>query len=61
MSKFLDRNHPMFRRFWVRGLTVAFPLVWGAVEFWHAQPFWGLIFGAAGVYALYELFLRAPD
>jgi hypothetical protein len=61
MRKLLDRNDPFFRRVWVRWLTVILPLLWGAVEFWHSQPFWGVLFIAAGVYAAWELLLRAAD
>ncbi len=58
MAKFLDRDHPMFRRVWVRVLTVALPLGWAALEFANASPGFGILFGALGFYALYELFLR---
>jgi hypothetical protein len=61
MRKLLDRNDPFFRRVWVRWLTVILPLLWGAVEFWHSQPFWGVLFIAAGVYAAWELLLRTAD
>ena len=33
MKKFLDRDHPMFRRLWVRVLTVAVPGVMALIEF----------------------------
>lgn len=61
MRKLLDRNDPFFRRTWVRWLTVILPFLWGGVEFWNSQPFWGLLFIAAGAYAAWELFLRAAD
>ena len=54
MRKLLDRNDPFFRRVWVRWLTVILPLLWGAVEFWHSQPFWGVLFIAAA-YVLVNL------
>jgi hypothetical protein len=56
--KFLDRDHPMFRRPWVRVVTVLLPLVWAGVELWMGSPGWALVFGAAGVWAGWELFLR---
>jgi len=59
--KFLDRNDPFFRKMWVRVVTVALPLGWGAVELATGNPGWALMFGAAGAWALYELFLRAAD
>ncbi len=58
MQKFLDRDHPMFRRTWVRVLTVAVPAVMAALEFSVSSPGWGVLFAAAAVWALWELFLR---
>ena len=58
MSKFLDRDHPMFRQAWVRWATVAFPLAWGAFEFYNGSPGWGIVFVGAGLWALWELVLR---
>ena len=31
-KQFLDTNHPMFRKAWVRWATTVFPLAWGAME-----------------------------
>ncbi len=61
MRKLLDRNDPFFRRAWVRWITAILPLLWGLVEFWHHEPFWGVLFVAAGAYAAYELLFRAAD
>lgn len=59
MARFLDRDHPMFRRAWVRWATVVVPTVWGLFElFAFASPGWAILFLAAGAYALYELILR---
>lgn len=58
MQKFLDRDHPMFRRTWVRVLTVAVPGVMTVLEFSAGSPGWGLLFGASAAWALWELFLR---
>lgn len=55
---FLDPDHPMFSKAWVRVLTTAVPLGWAGVEFWAGDPFWGLLFGAAGAYAGYQLFIH---
>lgn len=57
--KFLDTDHPMFRPLWVRILVVAICLGWAAFEFVAGSPFWGMIFGALGVYAGYRFFLAA--
>lgn len=59
MSKrFLDRDHPMFRRAWVRALTVAVPGLMAALEFSMNGPAWGILFGGAAIWALWELYLR---
>lgn len=49
--KFLDTDHPMFRPLWVRVLIVAACIGWAIFEFVDGSPFWGMIFGALGVYA----------
>lgn len=56
--KFLDPNDPFFARAWVRWVTVVLPLVWAGVEFWQAQPIWGAMFLAAGLYAGWQLFFN---
>ncbi len=59
--KILDRNDPVFRHTWVRYATAFSPMIWGVVEFVYASPGWGILFLAAGIYAFWELFLRASD
>lgn len=56
--RFLDPQHPMFDRLWVRIATVAFPAAWALVELWMGAPVWAMIFGAAAAYAGWELFFR---
>lgn len=56
--RFLDRNHPFFAKVWVRGLTVLLPAAMAALDFTMGNPGWGLIFAAASLWALWELFLR---
>lgn len=58
MQKFLDRDHPMFRRKWVRVVTVLVPGIMAVVEFSMGGPGWGVLFGAAAAWGLWELFLR---
>ncbi len=48
---FLDPEHPMFARAWVRWLVTLAPLGWGGFEFIGGEPFWGIMFVAAGAYA----------
>lgn len=54
--KFLDPNHPMFNRVWVRWVCVLIPLAWAVFEFLLGEPIWGGLFGALGVYAGFQLF-----
>jgi len=70
--KFLDADHPMFRRAWVRWVTVLVPAVWSVFEFVAAlspgsdggaaagSPFWGILFGAAAAYAFWVLIVKGP-
>ncbi|SMC46260.1 hypothetical protein [Rhizobium sp. RU36D] len=53
--KFLDSNHPMFQKLWVRIVTVVAPAVWGVVELANNQIAWAIMFLAAAGYAAYEL------
>lgn len=56
--KFLDPNHPMFRRPWVRWATVLVPAAWGLAEtFWIGAPLWGALFLAAAAFAAWKLLL----
>ena len=62
MSKpFLDPDHPMFRRAWVRWVTTLLPLGWGGFELWMGNPIWALLFAAAGAYAGWKLILQGPS
>nr|WP_208021213.1 hypothetical protein [Paracoccus alkanivorans] len=54
----VDPNAPFFRPLWVRVLCVALPLIWAGVELSMNSFFWAILFGAAGVYLGYELFIR---
>jgi hypothetical protein len=56
--KFLDRDHPMFSRAWVRWLTVLFPALWAAVELYFESPGWAVLFAAMSGYAFWVLILR---
>ncbi len=52
---FFQTDHPMFRYALVRWVCVILPLGWAGVEFYMNSPFWGLLFGALGVSALWVL------
>ncbi|NBZ88034.1 hypothetical protein [Stagnihabitans tardus] len=52
---FLDPDHPMFARAWVRWLVSIGPMAWSVLEFWQSEPMWGIIFLAIGAYAFWVL------
>lgn len=56
-SNLLDVNHPFFRPLWRRVLTVVLPLAWAGVEIATGSVGWGMLFGAAGLYAGYQFFV----
>lgn len=56
--KLLDPNDPFFAKPWVRWATGILPLLWGLVEFYFQEPAWGVIFVAAGAYALWMLIIK---
>ena len=60
MRKFLDTNDPFFTKPWRRWAATLVPLGWGAFEMWLQNPFWGLMFLAAGAYAGLELLIKRP-
>ena len=54
----LDADHPMFAKAWVRWVTTLAPLAWACVEFWRGDPFWAVLFVAAGAYAGWVLIYK---
>ena len=56
--KFLNRDDPFFAAPWRRWATTLLPLGWGLFELYLNQPFWAILFLAAGAYAAWELILR---
>jgi hypothetical protein len=56
--KFLDPDHPMFSRRWVRWATVLVPLTWGGVEASVGAWVWAGLFWAIAGYAFFVLILR---
>lgn len=59
--KILDANDPFFKPVWRRWVTAVLPLVWGGVEIVLGNPGWGILFVAAGGYALWALILKGPS
>ena len=54
---FLDFSHPVYRPLWVRLAVVGVSLGWAAVEAVNGNPGWALLFGGAGLAALWGLFV----
>lgn len=46
-----------FLPLWRRVVVVAVCLAWTVFEFVSGSPFWGMLFGGMGLYALWQLFL----
>lgn len=59
--KFIDARHPFFRPLWRRVAVVAVCLGWALFEFASGAPFWGILFGALGLWAVYEFFVAGVD
>lgn len=55
---FLDPDHPMFAKAWVRWLVTLLPIAWGVFELLKGDPMWGILFAAAGGYAGWVLIYK---
>ncbi len=53
----LDPAHPFFAPLWRRLAIVAVTLAWAVFEFATGNPFWGILFGAAGLYCAWQFFI----
>ncbi|NKW71634.1 DUF3329 domain-containing protein [Rhodobacteraceae bacterium R_SAG10] len=53
----LDLRQPFFLPIWRRVALVAVCLGWSLVEFVTGAPFWGVLFGALGIYVFWQFFL----
>jgi len=59
---FFDLQIDFMRPMWRRYVLVAVCLGWSVFEFATGVPFWGILFGALGVYAVWQLFIdKWPD
>ncbi|TXB63441.1 DUF3329 domain-containing protein [Paracoccus aurantiacus] len=60
-----DLQQDVYRPLWLRVVIVAVCLGWAAVEFVSGAPFWGILFGAVGLYAAHQFFIafdpKDPD
>jgi len=56
-NRLLNVRHPWFRPLWTRVLICALVWVWTVTEFARGAPFWGILFGAAGAWLVYQYFI----
>jgi len=59
--KLFDFDHPFFLPLWRRVIVVLFCLGWAVVEFASGTPFWGMLFGAIGLWSAWSLLLRFDE
>ena len=60
MNKFLDADHPMFAKLWVRWVTVLVPTAWAIFEASSEAWIWAFGFAGLAVYAFVILIVRGP-
>lgn len=59
---FFDVQHPFFKPLWRRVAVTVVCLGWAVVEFASGAPFWGILFGAAGLWCAHQFFFAFdPD
>jgi len=57
-----DLDHEFFKPLAVRLITSGVALGWSLFEFITGAPFWGVLFGALGVWCTWHFFLKSkPD
>jgi O-antigen/teichoic acid export membrane protein len=54
---FLDLRSPALRPLWVRVLVTGVCLGWAAFEAANGQAVWAMLFGLAGAYLVWALFI----
>lgn len=55
--KFFDFNDPFFRPLWIRIATVTLPALWGLVELYNGETFWGVLFLVLTALSFHGLFI----
>ena len=55
--KLFDLQQEVYRPLWLRVAIVATCLGWALFEFASGAPFWGVLFGALGLYAGHQFFI----
>ena len=57
MNAFLNVRHPFFRPLWARALVAGLVTAWTVFEFTRGAPLWGVLFGAAAGWLIYQWFV----
>ena len=52
-----EAQHPFYRPLWIRVCLVGVLIAWSAMEWINDQPFWGVLTGAASLWAIWTFFL----
>ena len=55
--KLVDPQHPFYAPRWRRVVIAVLALGWSLFEFASGSPFWGILFGALGLYLSYAFFI----
>nr|WP_237684850.1 hypothetical protein [Szabonella alba] len=55
--KFFDVHNPFYRPLWRRILVTGICLGWGLFELATGNPFFAILFGAAGIYCAHQFFI----
>ena len=53
-----DLSHPFFNPLWRRVVIVVLCLGWALFEFATGAPFWGMLFGAVGLWCAWSFFVK---
>ena len=54
----LEVRHPFFRPPWRRAVVTGLCLFWALFEILNGQVFWAILFGACGLYLLWQFFVK---
>lgn len=52
----LELRHPFFLPLWRRAVVVLLLAIWTVIELSQGNPYWALLTGGIGVYAIYVFF-----
>ena len=59
--RLFDLDHEFFRPLGIRIVVTMIILGWGLFEFVTGAPFWGVLFGAMGIWCGWKFFVEPED